>query len=264
MNIHFHKFQGNGNDFILLDNRNNNIHITNAQVQKLCNRRFGIGADGLMIVNASANYDFEMIYYNSDGNISSMCGNGGRCIVAFCKLIGLVGDEMIFEAWDGLHKASIKSEIKSGKLWDVNLQLVDVVEVEKNEDYYFLNTGSPHYVEFVDNTAEIDVVTEGKKTRESELFAPEGTNVNFVEVSKDRIFVRTYERGVEGETLSCGTGVTAAAIAAFMQTGRKDIPIHTTGGDFTVGFDYDGDKFTNVWLRGPAELVFEGYFRVNN
>jgi len=258
MNMHFHKFQGNGNDFILLDNRNNNFDLTAAQVQKICDRRFGIGADGLMLINVSAKYDFKMVYYNSDGNISSMCGNGGRCIAAFSKFIGLVGDEMIFEAWDGLHKAIIESEIIAGKIWDVRLQLADVVDVDKNEDYYFLDTGSPHYVEFVNNTAEIDVATEGKKTRDSERFAPMGTNVNFVEISKDRIFVRTYERGVEEETLSCGTGVTASAIAVFLETGRKNVPVHTTGGDFTVSFNHDEDKFTDVWLRGPAELVFEG------
>lgn len=258
MNIHFYKFQGNGNDFIILDNRGNYIDLNATQIQKLCNRRFGIGADGLMLVVVSAMYDFEMVYYNSDGNISSMCGNGGRCIAAFARLHGIVGDEMIFEAWDGLHKAVIESEIVAGESWDVSLQLADVLDVDKNDDYYFLDTGSPHYVEFVDKAAEINVEIEGKKTRESERFAPGGTNVNFVEISPERIFVRTFERGVEEETLSCGTGVTAAAIAAFLETGQKGIPIHTTGGDFTVSFTQNGDKFTDVWLRGPAKLVFEG------
>lgn len=267
MKIHFHKFQGNGNDFVLLDNRDNNIGLSTLQIQRLCSRRFGIGADGLMLVNISENYDFEMVYYNSDGKISSMCGNGGRCIAAFAKLLGIVGEEMVFEAYDGMHKAVIENDTIAGIEWDVSLQLADVLEVDKNEDYYFLDTGSPHYVEFVDKVAEIDVVAEGRKTRESERFAPGGTNVNFVELSRERIFVRTYERGVEEETLSCGTGVTAAAIAAFMETGqptlpvgRKDIPVHTTGGDFTVNFTYDadGDKFTDIWLRGPATLVLEG------
>ena len=256
--MYFHKFQGNGNDFVLIDNRNNMIMLSATQIQKLCNRRFGIGADGLMLLNASEKYDFEMIYYNSDGNISSMCGNGGRCIAAFAKLLGLVDDEMIFEAWDGLHKAIIKRDLVSGNSWDVSLNLIDVLEVDKNIGYYFLDTGSPHYVEFVDNVAEINVPVEGKKTRESERFAPDGTNVNFVEISSNRIFVRTYERGVEDETLSCGTGVTAAAIATSLETGLKGIPIHTTGGDFTVSFVQDGDKFTDIWLRGSAELVFKG------
>ncbi len=258
VNMYFHKFQGNGNDFVLIDNRSNKNMLSATQIQKLCNRRFGIGADGLMLLNASEKYDFEMVYYNSDGNISSMCGNGGRCIAAFAKLLGMVSDEMIFEAWDGLHKAIIESEIVSGNSWDVSLRLADVIEVDKNEGYYFMDTGSPHYVEFVDNVAEINVPVEGKKTRESERFAPGGTNVNFVEINSNRIFVRTYERGVEDETLSCGTGVTAAAIATLLETGRKEIPIHTTGGDFTVSFAQDGDRFSDIWLRGPVELVFEG------
>ena len=260
MNIHFYKFQGNGNDFILFDNIDNSIALSTSQIQRLCNRRFGIGADGLMLVVKSQDYDFEMVYYNSDGKISSMCGNGGRCIAAFSKLLGIVGNEMIFDAYDGSHKAVIENEITGGEKWNVSLQLADVIEVEKNKDYYFLDTGSPHYIEFVDKVAEIDVSSEGRKTRESERFAPGGTNVNFVELSRKRIFVRTYERGVEEETLSCGTGVTAAAIAAFLRTGQKGIPIHTTGGDFKVSFtpDADGNKFTDIWLRGPAELVFEG------
>lgn len=258
MNIHFHKFQGNGNDFIIIDNRSNIIELSAQHIRRLCNRRFGIGADGLMLVVPSLKYDFEMVYYNSDGNISSMCGNGGRCIAAYAKLIEIVGDEVIFDAWDGLHKAVIESEIIAGVSWDVSLQLADVLDVDKNEGYYFLDTGSPHYVEFVDKVAEVDVAKEGKKTRESEWFAPSGTNVNFVEISTDRIFVRTFERGVEEETLSCGTGVTAAAIAVSLETGRVGFPIHTTGGDFTVNFTQSADKFTDIWLRGPAVLVFEG------
>ncbi len=260
MNIHFYKFQGNGNDFIILDNTDNSIALSTSQIQRLCNRRFGIGADGLMLVNSSQNYDFEMVYYNSDGKISSMCGNGGRCIAAFTNLLGIVGNDMIFDAYDGIHKAVIENEKVSGRMWDISLQLADIEEVDKSDDYYFLDTGSPHYVEIVDKVAEIDVSVEGRKTRESERFAPDGTNVNFVELSRGRIFVRTYERGVEEETLSCGTGVTAAAIAAFLKTGQKGIPIHTTGGDFKVSFAYDTDesKFTDIWLRGPAELVFVG------
>ncbi|MBC8321757.1 MAG: diaminopimelate epimerase [Bacteroidetes bacterium] len=262
MKIHFHKFQGNGNDFVILDNRSNKLLLSKLQIQRICNRKFGIGADGLMLVNISQKYDFEMVYYNSDGNISSMCGNGGRCIAAFTNLIGLSDNEMVFEAYDGPHKAIIEKEIVAGKEWDVSLQLTDVNEVEENEGYYFLDTGSPHYVEFVDKAAEIDVAHEGRKTRQSERFAPDGTNVNFVELSKERLFVRTYERGVEEETLSCGTGVAAAAIAAFLETGKEVVSIHTAGGDFKVSFTQSkGDnskRFTNIWLRGPAEFVFEG------
>ncbi|MAE07157.1 MAG: diaminopimelate epimerase [Bacteroidetes bacterium] len=262
MKIPFHKFQGNGNDFVIFDNRSNTFALTTLQVQKICNRRFGIGADGLILVNQSPKYDFEMIYYNSDGNESSMCGNGGRCIAAYTSLIGIVGKEMTFEATDGIHNAIINGNEVDGTKWDVSLQLTDVVEIEKNEGYYFLDTGSPHYVEFVEKVAEIDVTKEGRKTRESERFAPEGTNVNFVESNAKRIFVRTYERGVEEETLSCGTGVVASAIAVFIDSGKHSIPIHTTGGEFEVNFTYtkkgDKDKFTDIWLRGPAKLVFEG------
>lgn len=266
MKVQFHKFQGNGNDFIIFDNRNNTCKLSTTQIQKICDRRFGIGADGLILLNISKEFDFEMVYYNSDGKISSMCGNGGRCIAAYSSMIGIVNKEITFTAHDGLHKAIIENEMVTGVEWDISLQLSDVSEIEKNEGYYFLNTGSPHYVEFVDKVAEIDVACEGKKTRESERFAPDGTNVNFVEKNENRIFVRTFERGVEDETLSCGTGVTASAIAMFIESGIKDIPIHTTGGDFKVNFSHSKDgnkyKFTNIWLRGPAKLVFEGEINI--
>lgn len=266
MKTHFHKFQGNGNDFVIFDNRINTFTLSTSQIQRICDRRFGIGADGLIHLNFSRKYDFEMVYYNSDGNVSSMCGNGGRCIAAYASLLGIVDNEMTFEASDGTHKAIIEAETVVGIEWDISLQMADVNEVDESEGYYFLNTGSPHYVEFVDKVAEIDVAGEGRKTRESERFAPEGTNVNFVERNDKRIFVRTYERGVEEETLSCGTGVTASAIAVFMESGQKGIPIHTIGGDFSVTFahlkDGDKDKFTDIWLRGPAILVFEGEIKI--
>lgn len=264
MNIHFYKFQGNGNDFVIVDNRNNILDLTIIQIQNLCNRRFGIGADGLMLVNSSDKYDFEMVYFNSDGNLSTMCGNGGRCIAAFAKLLGIVDQEMKFIANDGPHKAVVNIELEAGKKWDVSLQLGDVKEVEKNEGYYFMDTGSPHYVELVDKVAEVNVEQEGRYTRESERFAPGGTNVNFVELDSERMFVRTYERGVEAETLSCGTGVTASAIAVFLETGQKDIPVHTTGGDFSIDFTFDSKQnvFTDVWLQGPVVLVFEGVISI--
>ncbi len=262
--MHFYKFHGNGNDFIVLDNRNGKVELSNDQIQTMCNRRFGVGADGLMFINNSKVSDFEMKYYNSDGNISSMCGNGGRCIAALAFHLGIVGKEMEFLAFDGLHKAKITSINTNNSEWGVNLELMDVNNIDKNEGYYFLDTGSPHYVEFVDKVAEINVDTEGSKTRYSEKFAPEGTNVNFVERGEDRIFVRTYERGVEQETLSCGTGVTASAIASFLESGKSDVVVHTTGGDFNVRFDHHRtelkDNFTNIWLQGPAIMVFEGEY----
>lgn len=260
----FYKYHGNGNDFIIIDNRKNDIKLDSNQIQRLCHRRFGIGADGLMLLQESNSADFEMIYYNSDGRESSMCGNGGRCIAAFAFKLGLTDATMEFMAFDGIHKAKVIC--LNDKHWHVSLQLSDVERVEKNEGYYFLDTGSPHYVEFVDKVAEIDVNVEGKKTRYSETFSPNGTNVNFVEIGNDRIFVRTYERGVEMETLSCGTGVTASAIAAFLETKRKDFAIHTTGGDFKVSFDHDEENnvgiFSNIWLDGPAKLVYEGKYHI--
>ncbi|NQU34040.1 MAG: diaminopimelate epimerase [Bacteroidetes bacterium] len=262
MQIHFYKFHGNGNDFIIVDNREDLVNLECKQIQNLCNRRFGIGADGLMLLNTSEKYDFEMVYYNSDGKLSSMCGNGGRCIAAFAKFLGIIDNKTIFEAIDGEHKAIINNYNPGEKVWNISLQLSNVLEVEKNEEYYFLNTGSPHYVEFVDNVAEINVVLEGKKTRYNERFAPDGTNVNFVEKNEERIFVRTYERGVEDETLSCGTGVAASAIAFFYESGKSNINVHTTGGDFEVIFKHNHkdnqDRFTDIWLIGPATLVFEG------
>ncbi len=258
MKLHFYKFHGNGNDFIIIDNRNSKIELTTSQINKLCNRRFGIGADGLMLLESSEKFDFSMVYYNSDGNLSSMCGNGGRCIAAFANMLGLVDSKMKFEAYDGVHEAVIESETLEFVEWDVSLQLADVMNIEVGDEYCFLDTGSPHYVEFVDDVSKIDVVNEGRLIRESDQFKPHGTNVNFVEKSNDSIIVRTYERGVEEETLSCGTGVTAAAIAASLQTGQKSVLVHTKGGDFNINFDFENTKFTNVWLRGPARLVFEG------
>jgi len=230
----------------------------------MCNRRFGVGADGLMYIDNSESADFEMKYYNSDGNISSMCGNGGRCIAALASHLGIVGRNMKFVAFDGLHKAIITSKNYNANKWDVSLELLDVTDIDKYEGYYFLDTGSPHYIEFVEKVAEIDVEAEGSKTRYSEKFAPAGTNVNFVEKAVDRIFVRTYERGVEHETLSCGTGVTASAIASYLESGNSNVVVHTTGGDFLVNFDHhkvdNKDTFTNIWLQGPVVMVFEGEY----
>ncbi len=226
-------------------------------------RRFGIGADGLIIIAASTVSDFEMIYYNSDGALSSMCGNGGRCAAMFAFLQGVSGNEMIFSAYDGLHKAVIEDRC-TDHLCDVSLSMTDVTEIEKEDNFYFLNTGSPHYVEFVSHVAEIDVVAEGRKTRYSERFMPDGTNVNFVEMDDDRIFVRTYERGVEDETLSCGTGVTASAMVAYFINGKTSQLVHTTGGEFIVSFEPGESRtFKNVWLRGPAEFVVEGSVEIS-
>ncbi len=263
MKINFWKYQGNGNDFIIVDNRKGEIKLGKEHINKLCSRRFGIGADGLIIIASSSVADFEMLYYNSDGALSSMCGNGGRCAAMFAFLQGISDKEMIFNAYDGLHRAIIEDRC-ADRMCDVSLSMADVHEVEKEDNFYFLNTGSPHYVEFVEHVAEIDVVSEGRKTRYSERFMPEGTNVNFVEMDDDRIFVRTYERGVEDETLSCGTGVTASAMIAYFINGKTSQLVHTMGGEFIVSFDPKADGiFKNVWLRGPAEFVFEGKMEIS-
>lgn len=258
MKFDFNKFQGNGNDFVILDGRNQFLDLTSEQIKIICDRHFGIGGDGLMVLQNDKESDFEMIYYNSDGQLSSLCGNGGRCIAAYAYITGIAGPKMVFKAFDGLHKAIINKEIEKGKNCNVSLSMNDVTKVSKEPDFYVLDTGSPHYVEFVKNVAEIDVVKEGRKTRYSERFAPAGINVNFVEISNNRIFVRTYERGVEDETLSCGTGVTAAAIAVYFETGQKGISIHTTGGEFTVDFAEMDGQIESIWLNGPAEKVFKG------
>lgn len=258
MKYTFQKFQGNGNDFIILDGREEVIELSLQNIKQICDRHFGIGADGLMILLNNNEADFEMIYYNADGALSTLCGNGGRCIAAFAFQNDIGSEQVIFKAYDGLHKAIINNEVLSGKLYDVSLSMNDVSDVIQEKDFYIINTGSPHYIEFVDKVAEIDVVTEGRKTRNSERFSPEGINVNFVEISDNRVFVRTYERGVENETLSCGTGVTASAIAVYLETGKKDISIHTTGGEFIVDFNELNGEFNAIWLRGPAEMVFKG------
>jgi len=258
METKFFKVQGNGNDFIIIDDREKEFSLTVENIKYLCNRHFGIGADGLMMLRNSDKSDFTMLYYNADGHLAGMCGNGGRCLAAFAFQQNIAGKKMTFDAFDGKHDAVVNSVLKEDVLFDVSLRMGEVDKVEKNGDYYFMDTGSPHYVEFVEKVAEIDVVKEGRKTRYSEQFSPEGTNVNFVELSTDRIFVRTYERGVEDETLSCGTGVTASAIAAYLETGKKDLKIHTTGGDFKVQFEEHNGIFSPVWLTGPAEMVFRG------
>lgn len=258
MKIKFQKYQANGNDFVMLVEEKTGISLTEKQIEKFCDRHFGIGADGLMVLRNSEAYDFEMHYYNSDGKKASMCGNGGRSIASLAYSLGYAGKQMVFLATDGVHEAVIEKEIIKGSLYDVSLMMVDVEKVEKFPDYYFLNTGVPHYVEFVDSLSEMDVVAKGRQVRYDERFGTEGTNANFVEIHSDGIEVRTYERGVEDETLSCGTGVTASAIAAFLKTGKKGFPVRARGGDFKVSFGQKGNGFVNVWLRGPAQKVFEG------
>lgn len=257
MKINFFKYQGAGNDFILIDHTEKPLEsIDNELIEKLCHRRFGIGADGLMFVTKHEDYDFEMHYFNADGKLGSMCGNGGRCIVAFAKHLGIINKETNFLAVDGPHYARIS---ENGG-W-IDLQMIDVEMVTRDGDAYVLNTGSPHYVKLRENLKDLDVFNEGKNIRYNETYSEKGININFVEDFGDYLFVRTYERGVEDETFACGTGVTAVAMAMAThknQTGHIKTNIKVLGGDLKIEFDYDGKKFTNVFLCGPAKLVFEG------
>ena len=259
MNIHFYKYQGTGNDFVIVDNRNGEYSsLSTQQIAHLCDRRFGIGADGLMMLENHADYDFQMKYYNADGREGSMCGNGGRCLSAFARQMGIEKPAVKFIAVDGPHEASFR---ENG--W-VNLKMQDVDWVEVGNMYFYLNTGSPHFVKFVTDVQEVDVYEEGRAIRYNERFAAEGTNVNFVQEMDKGIFVRTYERGVEDETFSCGTGVTAAALtAAPAETGEYTIPVETIGGNLEIQFARNGERsFSNIWLCGPATLVFEGNINI--
>lgn len=254
----FFKYQGAGNDFVLVDNRDQQFDAGDtALVAHLCDRRFGIGADGLMLLQEREGFDFEMLYYNADGNLGSMCGNGGRCIVAFAKHLGVINNSTKFLAVDGEHEATINETAD----W-VSLKMIDVHTIKKYDAHYELNTGSPHYVQLVDKLADIDVFHAGRAIRYNDTYRQEGINVNFVEPRGVGYAVRTYERGVENETLACGTGVTAVALAMALhhnQTGSIDTPIEAMGGNLNIRFSHlGGGNFTNIYLEGPAKLVFEG------
>jgi diaminopimelate epimerase len=257
----FYKYQGTGNDFVIIDNKDLKFNRADHElVAKICDRRFGIGADGLMLLQSRPGFDFEMVYYNSDGNESSMCGNGGRCIVEFARSLGLVKDKAHFTAIDGVHIANVKSGF-------ISLKMNDVKSIESNSQFSFLNTGSPHYVAFVNDVRSYNVFEEGKKIRNNDRFKAEGTNVNFVEKQYNELFVRTFERGVEDETFSCGTGVTAAALVASIKhvaTADDYCSIKTLGGNLNVKFNKHSDNsFTDIWLEGPATFVFKGEIEVD-
>lgn len=258
MQITFYKYQGTGNDFILIDNRKRNQELSQETIEKYCDRKFGIGADGLMLLQEKEGYDFEMIYYNADGRLGSMCGNGGRCIVAFANFLGILkNNKAYFLAVDGPHEALLNSSDH------ISLKMIDVAVENYNPNFIFLNTGSPHHIEFVPKIEGFDVYNKGKNIRYSDIYKEKGTNVNFVEtLDNQSVSVATYERGVEDETLSCGTGVTAAAIAFHLKNSPdKDsnaISIQTKGGQLEVRFQYKNNLFYNVWLSGPAEQVFSG------
>lgn len=254
MIIKFQKFQAAGNDFIIIDNRNLLYDFTTQIVEHLCHRKFGIGADGLMLLESYPGYNFHMRYFNSDGKEASMCGNGGRCIAAFAHRLGLFEKAAHFMAADGPHEVRVTPD-------SIQLKMCNVTEVIIQPGYYFLNTGSPHYVCLVEDAFRTDVFHTGRQIRNLEQFQPEGTNVNFITLTPSYIKVATYERGVEDETLACGTGCVASALVAGIL--RNDTlntyAVKTKGGNLKVSFErHDGSKFTNIWLEGPAELVFSG------
>jgi diaminopimelate epimerase len=262
MILHFYKYQGAGNDFVMVDNREKSFPVSTDLINRLCDRRFGIGADGLILLQNHPGYDFEMVYFNSDGNLSSMCGNGGRCLAAFAKYLGIGGNELSFIAVDGPHKAYFIDDL-------VSLQMIDVKEITSRGEDLVLNTGSPHYVRFVSDVNSLDIVKLAKEIRYNNEFKEKGINVNFVEVDPikpNSIKLRTYERGVEDETLACGTGVVASSIAFYHRFGKDKtsasshkISVKAAGGNLEVSFDFSPDtSYTNVWLTGPAERAFEG------
>lgn len=253
----FYKYQGTGNDFVIIDNREEVFDKTNLDlVKKLCDRKFGVGADGLILIENHNELDFDLVYFNSDGS-KSFCGNGSRCGVAFAKFIGLIGDETTFNAIDGVHFAQIKDGL-------VHLKMNDVEGIEKINDDFYLNTGSPHYNKFVENVKLIDIIPEAHTIRYNERFKTVGTNINFVERTNDGVEIRTYERGVENETLSCGTGATAVALTASNKFHlNSPINVKVQGGQLTISFDKISEqKFENIWLIGEAKQVFSGQITI--
>ncbi|MCB0409513.1 MAG: diaminopimelate epimerase [Flavobacteriales bacterium] len=258
MKLTFYKYQGTGNDFVMIDNREGVFDKSNIElIQKMCDRKFGIGADGLILIENMNDLDFNMVYFNSDGS-QSFCGNGSRCAVAFAKFLGIIHSQAYFNSTDGEHEAWINAN------GEVSLKMHDVAAIEKGDGYYFINTGSPHYIEEVKNVKEINVYEKGKEVRYNDRFKAEGTNVNFVKYNQEEIDIRTYERGVEDETLSCGTGVTAAALSwadKFKLTSGK-VKVNSQGGELSVAFKRNENGFNDIWLIGPATFVFKGEYKV--
>lgn len=267
MQIDFYKYEGTGNDFVMIDNRSDFFPKNNIQlIAHLCDRRFGIGGDGLILLEnnevaskLAMSTDFKMVYYNSDGNQSSMCGNGGRCLVAFAKKLNIIQNSATFIATDGLHHATIA---ENGL---ISLQMKDVSNIKTTPDYVFLDTGSPHHVQMVEDLENYNIKENGAKIRYGDLYGKQGSNINFVkQIDAANFSLRTYERGVEDETLSCGTGATAVAIAMNVlgKTDANSINLNVQGGKLAVSFDKKDGKFTNVFLKGPAEFVFKGTIEI--
>lgn len=260
MQIPFVKYHGTGNDFILIDDRTRLFPEGGQIIKQLCDRHFGVGADGIILLRNHAEHDFEMIFNNPDGSPASFCGNGGRCIVAFAQSLEIIGMQTKFMAPDGIHNATILRE--EGHETLVRLEMCDAVIYESTDTYCYLNTGTYHYVEFVEDLNQIDIINKGRNIRMQDRFLPHGTNVNFVGLSPNGLMVRTYEKGVENETLSCGTGVTASAIAASLRQGGSDFLVNTPGGKLRVTFKHDAGRFFHIYLEGNATRVFEGQISI--
>lgn len=256
--ISFSKFHGAGNDFVMIDCMNGGCTFSQEEIAALCDRKTGIGADGLIIIEPSQTLDFKMRYYNCDGRESTFCGNGGRCVAAFAHRLGLIEDECTYEGIDGIHHATIN--VSSATEYFVRLSMRDVEKYDFDGTRLIINTGSPHYVTIVDNLNDFDVNREGARIRYDKNISEDGVNVDFLEFSEGMTRIRTYERGVENETLACGTGVTAAAMATSLWKGGENIDIETSICTLNVRFDRDGQAFKNVVLSGPATFVFDGLF----
>jgi len=253
MIFEFYKYEGTGNDFVIIDDRDQYFDISdNNLITKICDRKFGIGADGLILLRNHSTYDFEMLYFNSNGYISTMCGNGGRCIAHFANYLKIICSTTKFMAVDGVHEARIDNNV-------VSLKMQNVKNIVEEKNCYILDTGSPHYVKFVDDISNLNVREEGKAVRQQ---FSQGINVNFIEI-KENISVRTYERGVEDETLSCGTGVVASALAIHYskKSNNNSIDIKTSGGDLNITFEVDSKNYSNIWLKGAAKMIFSGKFK---
>jgi diaminopimelate epimerase len=257
MIIKFDKYQATGNDFVMIDNRYGKFpKLDQPLIARLCHRKFGIGADGLILIEDSVQADFSMVYFNADGALGSFCGNGSRAATQFAASLGMVSEKGSLEAFDGIHQAEIGQNV-------IKMSMSDVQNGSKLLNGTFIDTGSPHYVEFRESLDAVDVYTEGKKLREDEQFAPGGSNINFVELlGADQIKVRTFERGVENETLSCGTGVTAAALTTARLNGDHSVQVTTLGGLLKIEFSKSDEGFHHVFLTGPAENVFSGEFEI--
>lgn len=252
----FYKFHGAGNDFIMLDGMKLNIELTKKAIAGMCHRHLGIGADGLIIIARKEGFNFEMIYFNADGSPADMCGNGARCASAFASMLGITGDNVTFLAGDGPHQGSVKRVADTE--WLVEISMRDVARPEKSGKQTEINTGTPHYVVIVPDVATIDTLSQGRSIRYSPEYSEKGINVDWVCIHENLLHVRTYERGVEDETLSCGTGVTACAMIAGLSTGKTAWEIDTPGGRLAVSYQLQADCFTDVKLQGPVKMVFKG------